>query len=152
VTQLEPTLSARSHLLWVWRACLVLAALATAFAYSLALRPGSALWWVATGVLVVTFLGCYLFYLPARLQGLSLILEEENLVLRSGVFSSAVRTVPMSSVQYARVKSSPLHRWLGLCTLEVVCAGGRAAMPGISGDEAQRLVSEIFAHLPRVGV
>jgi len=145
VTRTQTTLTARPHLLVIWRACLVFVALALAFAISLALRPGTTLWWVATAVLVAGFLCCYLFYLPARQRGLSLTINEGNLKLCSGVFSKATRTVPLDSVQYLRVKSSPLHNRLNLRTLEVVCAGGRVAMPGLSVSEAQELVDAILA-------
>jgi len=129
----------------IWRVCLVFSALVLAFAISVALRPGTALWWVATGILVVGFLCCYLFYLPARQRGLSLTINGENLKLRSGVFSAATRTVPLDSVQYLRVKSSPLHNRLNLRTLEVVCAGGRAVMPGLAASEAEGLVDVVLA-------
>ena len=145
MTRLNTALNARPHLLVVWRVCLVFAALVLAFAASLALRPGSAFWWAVTGVLVAVFLCGYLFYLPARRRALSLALNDENLVLSSGVFSSAVRTVPLGSIQYLRLKSSPLHRRLNLRTLEVVCAGGRISMPGLSEDEAEGLIGAIFA-------
>lgn len=145
MTRLNITLSARPHLLVIWRACLVFAALVLAFATSIALRPGSALWWVASCSVAATFLGGYLFYLPARLRGLSLTLEAKSLAMRSGVFSLAARTVPLGSVQYVRLKSSPLHKRLGLCTLEIVCAGGRVEMPGLAKDEAKGLIAPIFA-------
>ena len=142
---MQTTLSARPHLLVIWRSCLVFAALLLAFAISLALRPGSALWWVASCILVAAFLGCYLFYLSARRRALSLTLDKENLVHRSGVLGTAVRTVPFASVQFVRVRTSPLHKWLGLCTLEVVCAGGRIVMPGLSESEAKGVVESAFA-------
>ena len=138
------TLSARPHLLVIWRACLVFATLVLATLTSLALRPGTTFWWVATLILSAGFLFCYLFYLPARQRGLSLTLKEGNLVLVSGVFSLTTRTVPLGSVQYLRVKSSPLHKWLNLRTLEVVCAGGRVVMPGLDAEEAEVLVEMIL--------
>ena len=141
---MQTTLTAHPSLLLVWRICLVLAALPLAFGSSLILSPGTALWWVATVVLVAGFLCCYLFYLPARLRGLSLAINQENMVLSSGVFSSAKRTVPFESVQYMRVRSSLLHQRLGLATLIVVCAGGRLAMPGLSESEAETVVGVVF--------
>ena len=138
------TFAARPHLLWVWRACLVFAALILAFASSIVLHPGSGLWWAVSCALAAAFFCCYLFYLPARQRGLSLTLDEENLVVRSGVLSTAVRTVPLRSVQYVRRKSSPLHRRLNLCALEVVCAGGRVTMPGLSEADAEMVVGVVF--------
>ena len=147
MSPLQTTLKARPHQLVIWRACIVLAALLLAFGFSLALRPGSVVWWVATGVLVAVFLGCYLFYLPARLRGFSLTLGEDSLVVRSGVVNIATRTVPLGSVQFVRVKGSPLHKWLGICTIEVVSAGGRVSMPGVSPAEADGVVEAVFAVL-----
>ena len=124
-----------------------MAALVLAFAASLALRPGSAAWWAASGVLAAVFLCGYLFYLPARLRGFSLTFGGKNLVLSSGVFASCVRSVPLCSIQYVRRRSSPLHKRLDLCTLEAVCAGGRVAMPGLREGEAEELAAWIAEQL-----
>ena len=139
------TLTARPHLLVIWRACLVLAALVLAFASSLVLGVGSGAWWVASCALAAGFLCCWLLYLPARLRRLSLTLGSNNLVVSSGAITRSVRTVPLGSVQFVRVKSSPLHSLLGLRTLEAVCAGGRAEMPGLAPEEAERVAAELTA-------
>ena len=138
------SLTARPPLLRVWRALLVLAALPIAFLSALALRPGSALWWAITAVWVSGFVLCWLYYFPARLRGCSLTLGSEELVLCAGVFSHVRRRVPLGSIQYTKVYSSPLHKWCGLCTLAVFCAGGRAQMPGLTQEDAQRVLEEIF--------
>ena len=137
-------LTARSQTLRVWRAGLALAALPPSFLSSLIFRPGGAVWWVLTCTWVLGFLLCYLYYLPAMQRALCLTLREDKLTLTGGVFTRTQRTVPLSSIQYARIRATPLHRRLGLATLIVVCAGGRTAMPGLSKDEAEALLAEIF--------
>ena len=87
---------------------------------------------------------CYLFYLPARQRSFSLAVRENALVLRCGVFSSAQRVVPFESIQFARLSRSPLHGRWGLCTLVVVCAGGRMHMPGLEEAQARGVLGEIF--------
>ena len=137
-------LGAHARLLWVWRIFLTLAALPVAFLSSLFLRPLSPLWWAATGFWAVVFLFCFLIYLPIRQRAIFLVMNGESLILSEGVFSVIERTVPLENIQYIRVRSTPIHRWLGLSTLVVVSAGGRLEMPGLGRGEVDRLVKGIF--------
>jgi len=141
---MRATLSAQPRILAVWRIFLVLAALPIALFSSLFLRVGSPLWWAATCAWGVGFLFLYLFYLPAKRRGFSLEFCVDKLVLSAGVFSSVQRTIPFESIQYVRVRSSPIHRWLRLSTLVAVCAGGRIRMPGLGDGQAQRLAMSIL--------
>ena len=137
-------LRAHPHILGVWRAVLVLAVLPLAFCSSLFLRPGSALWWIATCVWGTGFVFFYLFYLPVKQRRLSLELSEDKLVLRAGVFSDIQRTAPIARIQYIQVRSSLIHKWFGLSTLVVVCAGGRITVPGLGESQVQTLITSIF--------
>jgi len=137
-------LRAHPHTLGVWRAVLVLSALPLAFCASLLLRPGSAPWWIATCVWGAGFVFFYLFYLPAKQRRLCLELSEEKLVLRTGVFSNIRKTAPLARIQYVKIRSSPLHKWFGISTLVIVCAGGRITVPGLCESQTQTLVTSIF--------
>ena len=141
---MQLTLSARPQVLMVWRTTLVLTAAAIAFCSSLFLRPGSLPWWIITCVWGAGFVFSYLFYLPLKQRRLCLEAIEDKLVLSAGVFSSIRRTVPIENIQYIRLRSSLLHRQLGLATMIVVCAGGRIAMPGLCESQAQNLITSIW--------
>jgi len=140
---MQTTLSTQPHILRVWRVVLVLALLPFSFFCSLILRPGSALWWVITALWAGGFLFCYLFYLPAKQRGLSLMLNDEKLVIIASVFSTVERIVPLESVQFVRVRSSLLHRRMGLAALVVVCAGGKVIMPGLNIAQARELALQL---------
>ena len=142
---MQTTLNAQTRILGLWRTVLVMATLPLGLACSLILRPGGWPWWVATGVWAGFFFFCYLFYLPAKQRRFSLGVRADRLALRAGVFFRIERTVPFESVQFIRIRSSFLHKRLGLATLIVVCAGGRMVMPGLEAKNADRLVRVIFA-------
>lgn len=137
-------LGAHTRLLWVWRILLTLAALPVAFLSSLFLRPLSPLWWAATCLWAGVFLFCFLVYLPIRQRAIFLVMNNESLILSEGVFSVVERCVPLANIQYIRVRSTPVHKWMGLSTLIVVSAGGRLEMPGLGRGEVDRLVKGIF--------
>ena len=137
-------LRAHPNILRVWRAVLILAVLPLAFCASLFLRPGSALWWIATCIWGAGFVFFYLFYLPVKQRRLRLEILEDKLVLSAGVFSTIQRTAPIARIQYIQVRSSPIHKWFGLSTLVVVCAGGRITAPGLSESRVQELITSIF--------
>ena len=145
---MQATLSARPRILQVWRVVLALASLPVSFLISLILRPGSALWWIATALWAGGFLFCYLFYLPAKQRGFSLTFSGEKLIITANVFSKVEQTVPFESVQFVRVRSSPLHKWAGLATLIVVCAGGKVTMPGLTIAQARELAAAILGAPP----
>jgi len=137
-------LSAQRGVLAAWRIYLALAALPVSFFSSVFLRVGSLFWWAATCAWVICFLFFYLYYLPAKQRGFTLGLGEDELVLSFGVFSSVRQAIPLKNIQHIRVCSSPVHRRLRLCTLVIVCAGGRARMPGLTDQQAQDLAAAIF--------
>ena len=137
-------LTAHPPVLRVWRILLTLAALFAAFVVALALRPGTALWWALTAVWALVFVLAYALYLPRLQRSLGLTLAGSGLTLRAGVFTHTLRHVPLQNVQYTRIIGTPLHRWCGLCTLLIVCAGASARMPGLREAEARQVTEVLF--------
>ncbi|MFE7776374.1 PH domain-containing protein [Streptomyces sp. NPDC057445] len=81
-------------------------------------------------------------------------LTGDSLVLRSGVFSRRLRTVPLRRVRSVDVTATPLHRLLGLAVVRAgstTSHGGRGdiTLNAVSRGEALRLRSALLAHTAR---
>lgn len=142
---MQATLTPRPQIISVWRSVLICAALPAAVACSLFLKPGTLLWGVCSGLWILPFLFFYIVYFPLRRRRLSLEVEKGQLVMRTGVFYSIVRTVPYESIQFVGLRTSPLHKRWQLASLVVVAPGGRLLMPGLDAQEAQRLVRVLLS-------
>lgn len=134
------TLTPQAKIVSVWRIVLLCAALPLAVLCSLVFEPGS-LWWIISSLLwALPFLFFYVFYFPLRHRRLSLQIEDNRMVMRTGVFYHIVRSVPFENIQFVGLRASPLHKYWKLATLTVVAPGGRMMMPGLDSAEAERLV------------
>ena len=75
-------------------------------------------------------------------------MDEDVLLLRSGVWWQVVHLLPRSRLQHVDLKSGPIERRFGLATLVLFTAGTHAAMltlSGISQEDAQRLRDALLA-------
>jgi uncharacterized protein len=75
-------------------------------------------------------------------------LDDDVLLLKSGVWWQVVHLLPRSRLQHVDLKSGPIERRFGLATLVLFTAGTHAAMltlSGISQEEAQRLRDALLA-------
>jgi len=134
------TLHPQRLIIRVWRFAAVVAAALPAFFAPLFLRPGSGLWATATGLWAGVFLFFYLYYLPAHCKGLSLTAKEDEIILKTGVFSRVTHRMPINAIQYITLRSSPLHRRRDLATLVIYAPGVRLVMPGLSRAQAMRIM------------
>ena len=76
--------------------------------------------------------------------------EEDELHIRHGLLIRYWTVVPFGRVQHLDVASGPIERRLGLATLILHTAGTRSAtvaLPGLSGDEAEKMRDRIRAKI-----
>ena len=75
---------------------------------------------IILALLIGTF--CFTTY-PIKYRKLSYGFNRRCLLIHCGVIYTRVKAVPLTSIQYASVASSPLERLFGVCSLLVHAAG-----------------------------
>lgn len=73
-------------------------------------------------------------------------LDDEKLLIRSGVILRRLTAIPASRIQHVDTHQGPLERLMGLARLTVYTASGAGAdgvIPGLLLDEATRLRDEL---------
>jgi membrane protein YdbS with pleckstrin-like domain len=73
------------------------------------------------------------FWPPARYRHTSYSVDEQGIVIRSGVVWRSVVSVPQSRVQHTDVSLGPIERSLGLATLIIHTAGTQHASISLGG-------------------
>lgn len=127
------------QILTVWRIVLALAMVLPAFLNTLIFGRTGLIWAGTTAAWVVLFLVLYLAYLPLRYLRMSYSLTDDRIVLYGGVLYRNIKSIPIRNVQYTVVSRNLIARPFGLCTLLVVAAGGRMAIPGLRAEDAETL-------------
>ena len=93
--------------------------------------------WILLGFGVFASLGSILQYWFYRYW-----LEEDRIVVQSGVFFKSLRQVPYFKIQNLNVERNPLHRILGVATLQIESASGtepEAVIRVISTAEVEKI-------------
>jgi putative membrane protein len=109
-------------------------------------RPGVQAWStlaaIAFAFVLVTGLGL------ARRQRTWYRVTGDSFELRTGVFTRHRRSVPLNRIRYVDLTASPLHRLLGLTTVNVGTAGegGQVRIDGLLRAEGVRLRTALLRH------
>lgn len=82
--------------------------------------------WLIGGVVAVAIA---VVYARARFRALGYRTGADHVVTRAGVLSRHTWTVPLEKIQTVAVRRSPFQRRLGLATVHIDTAGGRARIP-----------------------
>ena len=93
--------------------------------------------WILLGIGVFASLGSILQYWFYRYW-----LEEDRIVVQSGILFKSLRQVPYLKIQNLNVERNPLHRLLGVATLQIESASGtepEAVIRVINTAEVQRI-------------
>lgn len=131
------------RILMKWRINLALFMLIPAFLIALLFPVASRVWIILCAAWLVAFLGMYLVYLPLRYRGLSFTVEDDRILLYSGVLYTRVRCIPLRNVQFTTIHRSFADYVAGLCSLAVTSAGGRAVLPGLRPWDAEALSASL---------
>ncbi|WP_395374639.1 PH domain-containing protein [Marinicella sp. W31] len=98
---------------------------------------GDTLDWILLGFGVFASLGSILQYWFYRYW-----LEDDRIVVQSGVFFKSLRQVPYLKIQNLNIERNPLHRILGVATLQIESASGtepEAVIRVISTAEVEKI-------------
>ena len=139
------------HMLTVWRIRLLLVALGPSFVSAYFLPRRGLVWWLFTAAWAGAFLYCYIFYYPIKYRKCSYSTTGEALLLHCGVIYTRVKAMPLTSIQYATVVSTPLQRLFGVRSLHVYAAGASLCLPGLPPEEADRLQRLLTPRPPEGG-
>ena len=137
---MQITVTPKLQIITLWRCALICYVSILAIIFSIFSRPGSAVWWVLSGSWCAAFLLLYLFYFPMRQRSLSYFFDSDQFTHKSGVIFKVSRTVPYASIQYVRVRSSPLHKVWDLSSLTIVVPGGRVFFSGLGTEDLDRVM------------
>lgn len=97
--------------------------------------------WIPLGFLIAVWVVAGIVALLKRLEvrHLGYQVREHDISFRHGVLSQHVETLPYIRVQHVRMNRGPIERKFGLAHLSVHSAGPDLNIPGLKGDEAERL-------------
>lgn len=125
----------RAQILSIWRLILTICSAVPALLIAFFLH-GTA-YMIATVLWFTIYLTVSLLYLPALYNSLVYIIEDDIVTLRRGVIYNNIYRIPVYAIQFTTLTISPFSRIFGLVTFEVVAAGARISMPGMTLKEAR---------------
>lgn len=112
-------------------------------AAALGVGLAAGIWWLAAVIIVVglAILVARWIVVGRNWASWGYLEREEDLYITHGVLFRTMITVPYGRMQLVEVRSTPLQRWYGLATVQLVTASAStdAAIPGLLPDEAARL-------------
>jgi membrane protein YdbS with pleckstrin-like domain len=85
--------------------------------------------------------GVSLVFVSRRVRAWAYAERDEDLLVRRGVLFSRLSVVPYGRMQFIDVTAGPIERSFGLATvrLHTAAAASDARIPGLAGEEAERL-------------
>jgi membrane protein YdbS with pleckstrin-like domain len=132
----------------LWRLVLGLWCLAI-FAVSLALMPAAdqigVPIWLAPVVVVVAGIAAVVFIPRVRWQRWRYEVREDEIDLRSGLWTIRRTLVPIRRVQHVDTESGLLQTFYDLATVRFYTAAGSSEIPALNRDEAEHVRSRIAA-------
>ncbi len=81
------------------------------------------LWSIYTLLWGLAYLFFSVFYYPVKFKRLKVQFSKELLTVRSGVIYTRLRYTPLSSIQYVEIITFPLQSMMGMCSIQIRCAG-----------------------------
>jgi len=70
------------------------------------------------------------------------LVRQQDVVYRSGWWTTQVVAVPFSRIQHSEIQQGPLGKWLGFCSLKLFTAGASGAnlnIPGLPPETARNI-------------
>ena len=119
------------RILTVWRIRLLVTAVAPSAVTAYFSINRTWAWWLFSASWIAAFLYFYIGYYPIKYRKLSYSLNQTCLVVHCGVIYTRIKAMPLVSIQYVSVSSTPLQQLFGLCSLVVYAAGSTLRLPGL---------------------
>ena len=119
-------ISKKSLLLWRIR----LSAITLVFAVSAFLLP-TLLRSVAFVLLTAVFFALFFIYYPIKYKSFFYKIEENALIIKSGVFYKSEKSIPLDSIQYISFVATPIEQLIGVKTAVIFTAGAMTLIGAI---------------------
>lgn len=119
-------ISKKSLLLWRIR----LSAITLVFAVSAFLLP-TLLRSVAFVLLTAVFFALFFIYYPIKYKSFFYKIEENALIIKSGVFYKSEKSIPLDSIQYISFVATPIEQLIGVKTAVIFTAGAMTLISAI---------------------
>jgi membrane protein YdbS with pleckstrin-like domain len=107
----------------------------------------SGLWWLSAIIWAVALVIIVIRWivLGRNWRSWGYLERDDDLFITHGVLFRSLVTVPYGRLQLVEVSSTPLQRWFGLATVELITASAStdAVIPGLLPPEAKRLRDEL---------
>jgi membrane protein YdbS with pleckstrin-like domain len=107
----------------------------------------SGLWWLSAIIWAVALVIIVIRWivLGRNWRSWGYLERDDDLFITHGVLFRSLVTVPYGRLQLVEVSSTPLQRWFGLATVELITASAStdAVIPGLLPAEAKRLRDEL---------
>ena len=81
------------------------------------------LWSIFTLAWGLAYLFFSIFYYPVKFRRLKIQFSKELLTVKSGVIYTRLPYAPLSSIQYVEIITFPLQSTMGMCSIQIRCAG-----------------------------
>ncbi len=120
------------RILTVWRIRLLITVVAPSAVTAYFSINRTWAWWLFSASWIVAFLYFYIGYYPIKYRKLSYSINQTCLVVHCGVIYTRIKAMPLCSIQYVSVASTPLQQLFGLCSLVVYAAGSILRLPGLT--------------------
>lgn len=108
---------------------------------------GTGLWWLSAIIWAVAVLVIVprWIVLGRNWRSWGYLERDDDLYITHGVLFRRLITVPYGRLQLVEVSSTPLQRWFGLATVQLITASAStdAIIPGLLPAEARRLRDEL---------
>lgn len=108
---------------------------------------GSGLWWLSAIIWAVAIIVIIVRWivLGRNWRSWGYLEREDDLYITHGVLFRKLITVPYGRLQLVEVSSTPLQRWFGLATVQLITASAStdAVIPGLVPSEANRLRDQL---------
>ena len=133
--------SKKSITLWRIRLCIIVIACAAVTSYFA--TPFSITWNVVTAGWATVFLFMYFLYYPAKYRRFSFYVDENRIIVKSGVIYRYEKYMDIDRVQYLNFVACPIQRIMGLNGVLILCAGSRIYIPCLDREDTKSLLKKI---------
>lgn len=108
---------------------------------------GFGLWWLSATIWAIAIMVIVVRWLilGRNWRSWGYLEREDDLYITHGVLFRRLITVPYGRLQLVEVRSTPLQRWFGLATVQLITASAStdAVIPGLLPAEAKRLRDQL---------
>lgn len=134
------------RILTVWRIRLLVTAVAPSAVTAYFFINRTWIWWLFSASWIAAFLYFYIGYYPIKYRKLSYSINQTCLIVHCGVVYTRIKAMPLCSIQYVSVSSTPLQQLFGLCSLVIYAAGSALRLSGLSLQDGILLQGTLTPH------